>query len=60
MLTNSTFNCLGSVVWLEEDHYVAEDFLHVLHLLENKRNISFPHVSETLSYKVAQTKHLLG
>lgn len=31
---NITRNHTGMVLFLEEDHYVAEDFLHVLKLLE--------------------------
>ncbi|XP_013163391.1 PREDICTED: uncharacterized protein LOC106114661 isoform X2 [Papilio xuthus] len=33
----------GMVVFLEEDHYVAEDFIHMLHLLRSTADRSCPH-----------------
>ncbi|KPJ20220.1 Alpha-1,6-mannosyl-glycoprotein 2-beta-N-acetylglucosaminyltransferase [Papilio machaon] len=33
----------GMVVFLEEDHYVAEDFIHMLHLLKSTADRSCPH-----------------
>lgn len=33
----------GMVVFLEEDHYVAEDFIHVLNLLRSTADKSCPH-----------------
>ncbi|XP_068627188.1 alpha-1,6-mannosyl-glycoprotein 2-beta-N-acetylglucosaminyltransferase isoform X5 [Battus philenor] len=33
----------GMVVFLEEDHYVAEDFIHMLHLLRTTADRSCPH-----------------
>ncbi|XP_072946612.1 alpha-1,6-mannosyl-glycoprotein 2-beta-N-acetylglucosaminyltransferase-like isoform X2 [Epargyreus clarus] len=33
----------GMVVFLEEDHYVAEDFIHMLHLLRATADKSCPH-----------------
>ena len=35
-----TRNHTGMVLFLEEDHYVAEDFLHVLDLMEHTRKQS--------------------
>ena len=31
-------------MWLEEDHYVAEDFLHVLALMEEEKKANNPKV----------------
>ena len=36
--------CLGSFVWLEEDHFVAEDFLHVLALMKEEKKANSPKV----------------
>lgn len=37
-----TKNHKGYVVFLEEDHYVTEDFLHVLNMLKDKSHESCP------------------
>jgi len=39
-----TKNFQGSVVFMEEDHYVSEDFLHVLSLMNEEKKKSFPQV----------------
>jgi len=39
-----TSNFNGNVLFLEEDHYVSEDFLHVLSLMEKERINSSQHV----------------
>ncbi|XP_018566686.1 alpha-1,6-mannosyl-glycoprotein 2-beta-N-acetylglucosaminyltransferase isoform X2 [Anoplophora glabripennis] len=38
-----TRNHTGLVVFLEEDHYVAEDFIHILKLMERRCNESCKH-----------------
>ena len=35
--STKTFN--GSVVFLEEDHLLAPDVLHILRLMEQKKNV---------------------
>ena len=37
-----TLLCSGPVVFLEEDHYVAEDFLPVLNLINDERMKKYP------------------
>ena len=33
----------GAVLFLEEDHYVAEDFLHVLHMMQTRnQQLTYP------------------
>ena len=42
---------LGSFVWLEEDHFVAEDMLHVLDLMEQEKKRNFQKVGVSYVYK---------
>ncbi|XP_054260444.1 alpha-1,6-mannosyl-glycoprotein 2-beta-N-acetylglucosaminyltransferase isoform X1 [Macrosteles quadrilineatus] len=37
-----TRNHTGLVLFLEEDHFVAQDFLHILHLMERTARVSCP------------------
>ena len=37
-------NLSGLFLFLEEDHYVSEDFLHVLKLMDSEKKKSFPKV----------------
>ena len=39
---NSTNNFQGSVLFLEEDHYVTEDFVHILSLMQHQRDQHHP------------------
>ncbi|XP_065216010.1 alpha-1,6-mannosyl-glycoprotein 2-beta-N-acetylglucosaminyltransferase [Planococcus citri] len=39
---NITKNYTGLVVFFEEDHYVAQDFIHMLHLMEHARQSACP------------------
>ena len=36
-----TKNYTGSVLFLEEDHYLAEDFLHVLLMMKDQRDLNY-------------------
>ena len=48
--STKTFN--GSVVFLEEDHLVAPDVLHILRLMEQKKNVIAEKVLLLLHIKV--------
>ena len=48
--STKTFN--GSVVFLEEDHLLAPDVLHILRLMEQKKNVIAEKVLLILHIKV--------
>jgi hypothetical protein len=41
-LFHQPFPTTGLVLFLEEDHYVAEDFVSTIHLAESVRNENYP------------------
>jgi len=41
-LFHQPFLTTGLVLFLEEDHYVAEDFVSTIHLAESVRNEKYP------------------
>lgn len=41
---NLTQDFTGLFLFLEEDHYVSEDFLHVLKLMDSEKKKSFPNI----------------
>ena len=42
LLSNPLHILTGMVLFLEEDHYVSDDFLHVLHLVDAERTSRYP------------------
>ena len=42
MIRNLKCSDLGLVLFLEEDHFAAEDFLSVLSLMKNERDLRYP------------------
>ena len=41
-VTLFSYQCIGMVLFLEEDHFVAEDFLSMLVLMKHERDSRYP------------------